>query len=403
MQLLTVLGTGSYQKTRYTWQDKQIETPYVAEALCEFFQPTQVTVFVTAEAKNKHWENLQQQLGDRFLLTPISIPSGKSEAEVWQIFEAVVSSVEPSTKVLFDITHAFRSIPLLVLLAAAFLEKAKNVKIEGVYYGAFEANREQPPIFNLTPAIKLLDWLTATDKFLTTGSSVDLAQLLSTIQQDFYRSGKNKQAEIRPIRLKTIGDRIGAISRSLELIRPLDLMTEAAQFQALPATQLQEEVGLFAKPFELLLEQIQRDYGQFALANPRQARADAVMQKKFLLLRWYVAKGLGTQAILLAREWIISAFCFAEGVNYLDRSERTKIEMQLGQTIDPKSSLEPPIARYVTDIKQLSAIWSKLTEYRNDLAHTQMRSTTISALTLQNYTRVELLKSLSALFPDFVA
>ncbi|NEO28568.1 MAG: TIGR02221 family CRISPR-associated protein, partial [Kamptonema sp. SIO4C4] len=44
MQLLTVLGTGKYTKTCYNWQDQQVETRYVAKALCDFFQPDQVTV-----------------------------------------------------------------------------------------------------------------------------------------------------------------------------------------------------------------------------------------------------------------------------------------------------------------------------------------------------------------------
>lgn len=140
MQLLTVLGTGRYEKTCYTWQEKQVETRYVAHALCEFFQPDQVTVLVTTEAKEAHWNTLQETLGDRFKSTDVLIPSGKVETEVWEIFDAVVNSVEPNAKVLFDITHAFRSIPLLVLLAAAFLQKARNVEIVGVYYGAFDAN-----------------------------------------------------------------------------------------------------------------------------------------------------------------------------------------------------------------------------------------------------------------------
>jgi CRISPR-associated DxTHG motif protein len=404
MQLLTVLGTGKYETTCYTWQEKQVETRYVAQALCEFFRPDKVTVLVTTEAKEMHWEALRQALGDRFPATDVLIPSGKSEVEVWQIFDAVVNSVEPNSKVLFDITHAFRSIPMLVLLAAAFLQKARGVEIQGVYYGAFEANRSQPPIFDLTPAIKLLDWLTATDKFINTGSSAELGKLLSTIQQDFYRSGKQKGAEIKPTRLKSFGDRIQALSRSLELIRPIDLMTESAQLQNMPATQLQDEVGVFAKPFELLLSQIQRDYGQFALLNSEKESPQEQLQRQFLLLRWYVAKKLGAQAILLGREWLISALCIAEGVvDYRDRGHREIIEKQLGQMIGANGNLNQAIARHVTSAKKLAAFWSTLTEYRNDIAHTQMRRTTISASTLQNYVENELIQGLLDLLPQFTA
>lgn len=110
MQLLTVLGTGKYENTCYSWQEQQFETRYVAQALCEFFQPEKVTVLVTTEAKEMHWETLHKTLSDRFTATEVLIPSGKSETEVWQIFDAVVNSVEPNSKVIFDITHAFRLI-----------------------------------------------------------------------------------------------------------------------------------------------------------------------------------------------------------------------------------------------------------------------------------------------------
>lgn len=400
-QLLTVLGTGKYNETCYCWEGKQVTTPYVAEALCEFFEPQALKVFVTAEAKAVHWQLLQERLGDRISPIAIDIPSGKSEDEIWQIFENVVNSVDENSQILFDITHAFRSIPMLVLLAAAFLQKAKNVEIKGVYYGAFEVNREQPPIFDLTPAVKLLDWLTATDKFINTGSSLELGELLSTIQQDFYRSGKQKDAEVKPTRLKSFGDRIQGISRSLELIRPIDLMTETAKLENIPITQLQDEVGTFAKPFELLLTQIQEDYGQFAIAKTATPKEE--LEKQFLLLRWYVAKKMCSQAILLSREWLISVLCVAEGIeDYRDRAQRKIIEEQLGQMIGSNPNLENSIIHHVNDAQALASFWSILTEYRNDLAHTQMRRGSISATKLQDFCEKELLQELTNLVPQFV-
>ena len=214
MQLLTVLGTGHYKPTCYTWQDKEYETEYVAEALKEFFKPDKISVLVTTEAKEKHWDKIKPRLGD--IATDILIPSGKTEAEVWQIFDEVVKIVEPNTQVIFDITHAFRSIPFLVLLASAFLQKAKGVTIQGVYYGAFEINNTKPPIFNLTPAVKLLDWLTATEQFISTGSSVELGKLLRTIQDEFYTKNKPKKNEAKPTTLIKFGEAIQKISHAIE-------------------------------------------------------------------------------------------------------------------------------------------------------------------------------------------
>jgi len=411
MNLLTVLGTGNYQEICYTWENKEFTTKYVAEALCEFFQPQKVTVFVTAESKAQHWEKLHNKIGDhevarqgrdRFALNDVLIPSGQSETEVWQIFDEVVASVEPNSKIIFDITHAFRSIPILVLLASAFLKKARNVEIQGVYYGAFEYGKTQAPIFDLTPAVKLLDWLTATDTFVNTGSSVELGKLLSTIQGDFYRNKRQNPSGIRPTSLLNFGNRIEAISRSIELIRPVDLMEETANLQRVDLTRLKNEVGAFAKPFELLLTQMQADYGQFAQSgNDLNSPLDSI-KKQFLLLRWYVEKKLSSQAILLGREWLISALCIAEGMSdYRDPEKRKLIETQLFLMTGPSPNLHQSVASYVNDPQKLGNFWSRLADYRNDIAHAQMRRSNLSASTLQAYVEKDLIQGLSDLLPQY--
>lgn len=408
MHLLTVLGINNYTKTSYTWGDRQVETQFVAEALCEFFEVDRVTALLTAEAQAKHWESFHRQLSDGYASSGRmgadqiqfqSIPLGQSEAEIWQIFDAVVDAVRPGEQVIFDITNAFRSIPILVLLAAAFLQKARAVKIHGVYYGAFEVNRDAPPIIDLTPAVKLLDWLTATNQFIGTGSSIELSKLLNTLPQDFERSNLSEMSNIRPIRLKQMGKRIERISRSIDFLRPRDLMTEAAELQGFDAELLRAEVGAFAKPFELLIEQIQRDYGQFGLPDIDRADPNEVLQKQFLLLRWYVAKDLGTQAILLAREWVVSVLCVEQKLNYWDWRDRDQVERSLGAAIQTNSRSSMRSKSYP---KPLVAFWQKLTKYRNVVAHTKTGAASTSAEELQTYVQQKLLGELTDLFPDRV-
>lgn len=154
-----------------------------------------------------------------------------------------------------------------------------------------------------------------------------------------------------------------------------------------PAENLAGGLSVFAKPFELLLEQIQRDYGQFSLTDSRKADSQDVIDKQFLVLRWYVHKGQSTQAILLAREWIISILCVAESKDYLNKSERSIIENQLGKLIKPEGEDSGSILKHVVSAQRLQAVWSKLTEFRNDIAHAQMRPTRISANKLQKWER----------------
>jgi hypothetical protein len=398
MQLITVLGTGRYEETCYTWQGKDYTTKFVAKALCHFFEPDVVKVLVTKEARDTHWENLRNSLGNQISVTPVPIPSGRSEAEIWEIFDAVVDSVEANSQIIFDITHSWRSIPMFVLLASAFLRKAKNVDIQGVYYGAWDRDRPKAPILDLTPTIKLLDWLTATDKFIATGSSVELAKILSGIQRELHQ----KQAETRPTKLINLSGNIKAISESIDLVRSRDLIEQSAKLQRMSSQDIKSELGIFAKPFELLFEQIQDDYGQFALNESEIQDDTLILQKQFLLIRWYVVKGLSGQAILLSREWIISSLIVLEGIIYSNKRERESITSQLGAMIGENRNLQQSIARH-TDAENLSSIWSKITKYRNDVAHVGERLDPASAGMLHRYVKEKLIDDLSVIFPKFVS
>jgi len=409
LQLLTFLGTSDYKPTCYTWQGKQVTnpTPYAAEALCELYEFVnpdekihEVLVFLTPEAREKNWDGFRKNLINKKLnVKDIPIPSGRSEPELWQIFDAVVNAVNPGTQVLFDITNAFRSIPLLVFLASAFLQKARNVTIKGLYYGAFDADPQKPPIFDLTPAIKLLDWLTATEHFITTGSAVSLGSLLSTIQKDF--SSKEYLESTPPKRLQELGNSIQSISHSLELIRSRGVLKETANFQKIPAEELNQEIGNFAKPFELLSERIQQSYSQFALLEPENlSNHKLALQKHFLLLRWYVKNEQGAQAILLAREWLVSAECIAQEKNYLDGEKREEVEKRLNYMCNHKRNLNKATARSRDD--KITLLWSKLRSYRNDIAHTEMRSGSTSGEELHQYVKTQLIPSLEQVFPEYV-
>ncbi len=403
MKLLTFLGTNPYSNTTYVWEEQETKTAYVAAALVKFFSVETVQVFLTTEARTKHWEAFQQAVPQA---EDIDIPSGQSEDELWQIFEAVVNSVEAKETVILDVTHSFRSIPLFVFLAGIYLQKARDVKISGVYYGAYERDRERSPIFDLTPTLKFADWLTATDKFLDTGSAKELGQLLSTIQQDFYRQGRQTQESIVPKALRQFGDRIQAISASIELVRPLKLMEETASLERISYDTLKTEVGTFAQPFALLLDRIQADYSQFALAKAREANPREALAKQFDLLRWYVDKSLSAQAILLSREWVVSALCIELRRDYLQKSEREIVEQSLNQLVEwakdkdrnPKPIAADALEPVVTNLEDLSNLWSQLRDMRNDLAHTEMRQNSLSASDMTEFVQQDLLTRLQELF-----
>lgn len=401
--LLTTIGTGDYRPTIYHFADqKAAKTCYVAQAFCQIFPIEKVIVLLTSEARQKHWESLKSCLPPTVQVQDRHIPSLETEEAIWRIFEILVDSIDPQDQIIFDITHAFRSIPVLVLLGAALLRKAKNVEIQGLYYGLYRGEASESPIVDLTPALSLLDWLTATDKFITTGSSVDLGDLLDTVQQDFYRPQKLAMDMQKPTKLQNFGRAIHNVSRSIELIRPMHLLQEDLPKLIRHSTpELEQEIGVFSKPFGLMLEQVRQSYTPLALSNANADKKEEIY-KQFLLLQWYVEKRFTVHALLMAREWVVSALCLLDGRDkYLEREHREAVEKQLGKMIDYQNpTLKQPIASHVKDAKALANFWSQLTQYRNDIAHVQMNESPLNSQALEKFVQEKLVCTLQSLFPS---
>ncbi|WP_425505358.1 CRISPR-associated DxTHG motif protein [Thermosulfurimonas marina] len=63
---------------------------------------------------------------------------GRSEEEIRDNFRKVIENLSEGEEVFFDITHSFRSLPMLNLVALSYARVLKGIRIRGIYYGAFE-------------------------------------------------------------------------------------------------------------------------------------------------------------------------------------------------------------------------------------------------------------------------
>lgn len=116
MKLLTMLGTYDYQYCTYHTLGNSYNTCYFSVALAKAINPKQVSILMTKEAKEKHWENCKEELErEGFACTALSIPSGQSENELWDIFSTITEHIEDYEELAFDITHSFRSIPIILM------------------------------------------------------------------------------------------------------------------------------------------------------------------------------------------------------------------------------------------------------------------------------------------------
>jgi CRISPR-associated DxTHG motif protein len=403
MKALTFLGVARYETVTYVWRGEEQERSHTTclfpEALAQIFEPEKVIVFVTETAKNHrpseseptYVDMLRDKLGDR--VEWVDIPEGRSEQELWEIFDRVASAVDKGDTILLDITHGFRSIPMIVFPIASYLRKTKGVMIERIVYGAFEARNpyrtppqreDRVPIFDLTPLLELLDWTSGAEALLERGDAGLIADKMIAAHQTLWRTGTGT-----PARLKTLGQKLQDFSQALHLSRPREVMRIA--YDLLPLLEeARTEFERWAKPFALLAGQIRNELESLAFAQS-DTLSQENLKKQLELIEYYLKKGLMVQAITLAREWVVSFVLLYGGKEewregWLKHSNREEAEQALGAAAARRRGENAELPEWFDRLpnkEELGELWNKLGDLRNDLAHCAMRENARSARAIE--------------------
>lgn len=385
---ITFIGTSNYEYATYEYQGQSVVEQFFCAALIQFFQPDVLQVVMTVEARQKHWESLQQRLSEvssTILVQEIDIATGRSEADLWSIFATIEEYIEPGDQLIFDITHSFRSQPLLVLLIAGYVRVIKQVEVEALVYGAYEARKNDiAPVFDLTPFVRLLDWTAATDMFIKTGRANDLANLVQkSAQEKNVPTAASQETSKRPdpqimlrSRWKKASEQLESLSVALGLTRPMEAMESAHKLlKTIEGVQeLRDQVShpSSVQPFVLLLEPIVEQFKPIALNEPEKLEhhAENIDHQK-RLLQWYLEHQQPVQAITLGRELLVSqefVACYPQH-SLKDRDQRHYVEETLNvlaRKYRDKCQISP-------DEQEVAKLWDELSTLRNDVAHVGMR------------------------------
>ncbi len=355
LKVLTFLGPGpkdGYQTTIYRKHDENIsyETYLFPEAVVELYKPEKTFLFITSkveEDKRGYLKYLSERLGSKLQLT--RIPDGNSATDLWKIFEICADSVDPNDEIILDITHAFRSIPLLIFIVAAYLRQVKQVKLKHIIYGAFEARDQdtnQTPIFDLTPFVELLDWMNAVNVFQNSGDARPIA-------------GLNVDSKIAKA--------LTRLSDALLTNRTLEAQGAAFKFNGLNFESLQ------APPFQLLIDQLKQSYQQMAVYDPT-GKPKQSLKAQYQQIKWYVENQHYLQAITLMREWLISWKCIEKDSNHwLNKDSRDEVEKDFKERANQKGSQLTEGLKQLASDQPVIDLWKQCTSIRSDLAHCGMR------------------------------
>ncbi|MBD3398075.1 TIGR02221 family CRISPR-associated protein [Candidatus Micrarchaeota archaeon] len=413
---ISVLGTNDYLPCVY-YHENGFEAPnvrFIQEAtikmLCaDWTKEDRVLILTTDKAYQRNWlddghvskegeilkrkglGSILENTGVTAKITQIKIPEGKNEDEIWEIFQILYDSLKPNDRVSFDITHSFRSLPLLATVVIHYAKTLKSIEVDGIYYGAFEILghhgqvREMPiekrraPIIDLLPFDALLDWSVAIDKFLDTGSAKSVCQLANDAVKPILKRTKGKDDAAQAI--KRVANTLAEFSSHLATCRGPELSCDAIKLKLAIEECLQTEIIPAFKPLVSQMEQEVRSFQGKEVA-------DGLMAAK-----WCYDHNLIQQSYTILEETLISFMVYQAGLDDRERDHRMITGQAAAIFTGPiaESDWLSPAADYKDITKSylgilierpdLAKVFIQLQDDRNDLNHAGWRKDPTKAKT----------------------
>ncbi len=122
------------------------------------------------------------------------IPFCKTDDEQSQLLKIFSEEVEPEEKVHIDVTHGFRHLPMLSLLAAFYLEHLYKAEISQIWYGSFDQDTNKAPVYKLSGLLEINEWLQAIAAFDKDGNYAIFVPLLKKAGFSNELTNKLKEA-----------------------------------------------------------------------------------------------------------------------------------------------------------------------------------------------------------------
>ena len=401
-QFISFLGTGSYEPCMYYWKEKSEDlkpVSYVQTAifklLCsDFDENDRITIFITDYAESRNKEGLTKEFEKFGIKQPefVKIPDGKSEKELWEIFDAVFNPLEKNGEIIFDITHSFRYLPMILFVLLNYASFVKEIEISGIYYGAFEVlgtpnyvkeniplEKRFVPIFDLTPLAHIQKWIAATQSFVVSGNAELLANMINQSEEQFSEKVNNKDEN-----LKNIFKNINPLTESLQKFSN-EILTcrgervysgktiDELKSNIKNIKQNTEKVSANILPFLKLVGKMEEKIEEF---KPEKAFENIIQSAKFSLEHGYIQ-----QSITQFQEGIITYLCEKHNLNYKKLNDRVFMssllmvtarklsEEEWRENLQQRLSLAKSIASDEQFVELAKRVYSSLTQLRNDINH----------------------------------
>lgn len=326
IHFISVLGTSLYEPVVYYFPNKEhnkkeqefIQIALISEFREQILENGKASIFLTNGARLSNWEEREYQTKDieisekwvsdkklqigegknkpgmKAILQKegaplfertngILISDARTEEEIWTIFETIYQTIEEGDEIIFDITHSFRSIPMLAITIINYAKVLKNCTLKGIYYGAYEAAEivdgvKYAPILNLTVYNEILEWTNAAEAFIRYGTAIKMQKVYEEKMQKLREENEievfiEKRKEWGSVKIKIdavqnlascILTGRGTDAKELKMKKPFEKSIKNAYEQLVQASTDESKVkAREIKPLYPLLEKIEERYGTY--------------------------------------------------------------------------------------------------------------------------------------------
>lgn len=423
LKILSVLGTGRYESRTHSYNSNHlIETPFIQEAVLNLFEENLNSdfggfyIFLTEKAKEIHFKDLESRIMNRYpqiSINPVDIKDGKTKEEIWEIFDSIYNQIEENDEIILDITHSFRHIPMQLLVVINYAKVLKNVKLKGIYYGAFEASykeseKEIIPIFDISDFSSLLEWSYSANTFINYGNVKPIQESYKNLQRikgkEWNIENKNFSKFIESLVdfsnciYTARGTSMAAlINENGALVKNSNKKSIQASYNSLLSNyeNLLEEERLELKQIKPIVEKVKESIEAFC--------EESSLKTGLAAIKWSIEKNLIQQAYTIFSETIKTYVC---NIYELDEMDYINRELIVGKVLNilgrkiPKDQWKVEESHIETIEKIMNTIdekiykiYDKVGTRRNDINH--------FGLTKEKISYEDLIKDLNKLFEEF--
>lgn len=263
---ISFLGTGNYKECTYRHGDYKTSKPvrFIQEAnLDELFNVDQtfgpddkIVILLTDKSEELNWvDDGQRDFNTKEVIrqpglyssikglklpveaNSVKTPDGNSEDEIMKIFSILYDSIDEGDELYLDITHAFRFMPMLMVVLGNYAKLLKKATVVSITYGNYEGRdkeKNEAPVIDLKQLSVIQDWTLAAGQFINCGNADELTRLAVRGIRPILKESRGSNANAKKL---TTGMRMlnkvvenFSFCRGTEIVKASELKTARDNF-----------------------------------------------------------------------------------------------------------------------------------------------------------------------------